>query len=154
MSARRKKAVGQSNKAKPFTLKLTDSERAELERRAGEMALGTFIKGVLFADGQARRARGARAPVKDHAALAEVLACMGRSGLAANMHALSDAASTGTLRWDDDAPAAIRKACDDIAVMRLLLMKALGFRIEAEIDALAEQSLLQAFARSVSDGED
>lgn len=121
--------LSKSDTTKPFTLKLTDIERAELTRRAGEMALGTYIKGMLFADGEQRRSRGARTPVKDHTALAEVLACLGRSGLADNMKALAEAAETGTLQWDDDAPVTIKQACDDIVVMRLLLMKALGFQI-------------------------
>jgi hypothetical protein len=35
-------------KTKPFAIRLTDDERAELNRRAGTMAIGTYIKSVLF----------------------------------------------------------------------------------------------------------
>lgn len=90
----------------PFPLRLSVNEREELQRRAGEMALGSYIKAVLFADGVKRRRRGARAPVKDHVALAQVLAALGSSGLVDNLERLSNAAETGVLQWDADAPAA------------------------------------------------
>ncbi|WP_051540872.1 hypothetical protein [Ahrensia sp. 13_GOM-1096m] len=123
-----------TSKTKPFAIRLSDAERVELERRAGEMALGTYIKTALFADGDDRRRRGARAPVKDHAALAQVLACLGQSCLGESMQQLSDAAKSGTLYIDDDVPKAIEQACEDIVVMRLLLMRALGFQMPDDAD--------------------
>lgn len=127
-----------------FTLRLTDAERAELERRAGELAVGSYIKAVLFAGGGERR-RGARRPVKDHAALAQVLACLGQSRLGESLDRLSRAAESGTLFIDDDVPVAIRRACEDIAVIRLLLMRSLGFRLPEE---MPRESLSQRFARA------
>lgn len=132
-------------KSKPFALRLTDEERKELERRAGELALGTYIKAVLFADGDKRSRRGARKPVKDHAPLAQVLACLGQSRLGESLNSLSNAAESGTLTVDDDLPIALKKACDDIVVMRLLLMRALGFQMP-DIDA--PESVSQSFTRA------
>ncbi|MBO6816375.1 MAG: hypothetical protein JJ891_16080 [Rhizobiaceae bacterium] len=134
-----------STKAKPFAIRLTDDERKELERRAGEMALGTYIKIALFAEGVKPRARGMRVPVKDHVRLAELLALLGSSRLSESMHKLSEAASTGTLYVDDDVPIAIKKACNDICVMRLMLMQSLGFRIDE--DQLKKESLTHTFTR-------
>ena len=128
-----------------FTLRLTDAERSELERRAGELAVGSYIKAVLFAGGGERR-RGARRPVKDHAALAQVLACLGQSRLGESLDRLSRAAESGTLFIDDDVLVAIKRACEDIAVIRLLLMRSLGFRLPEE---LPSESLSQSFARAV-----
>ncbi|EFO30630.1 conserved hypothetical protein [Roseibium sp. TrichSKD4] len=132
----------------PFPLRLTLGERKELERRAGEMALGAYIKAVLFADGVKHRRRGARAPVKDHVILAKVLACLGSSGLVESLERLSKAAESGVIQWDADAPAAVRKACEDIVLMRLLLMRALGFQVDE--DALSS-SLRQSFNQAACD---
>lgn len=132
-------------KTKPFALRLTDDERKELDRRAGELALGTYIKGILFQDISNRRQRGARKPVKDHAALAQVLACLGQSRLGESLNSLSQAAESGTLHVDDDVPVALKKACDDIVVMRLLLMRALSFQMP-EIDT--SESVSQSFTRA------
>lgn len=134
-----------TKQAKPFAIRLTDQERQELERRAGEMALGTYIKIALFAEGVKPRARGMRVPVKDHVRLAELLALLGSSRLSESMNGLYEAAKSGTLYVDDDVPVAIKKACDDICVMRLMLMQSLGFRIDA--DKLKQESLTQTFTR-------
>lgn len=138
-------AVRNKPQTQTFGIRLTDDERRELQRRAGEIAVGTYIKGILFADGAKRRSRAARTPIKDHQALAEVLACLGSSRIAETVQRLADAAESGLLEWDYDAPAAIKTACEDIAVMRLLLMKALGFQID--LDGLNE-SLSQSFTRA------
>lgn len=135
-------------KTRPFAIRLTEDERFELERRAGELALGTYIKGILFQDMAARRGRGARKPVKDHTALAQVLACLGSSRLPESLDRRSKAAESGVLEWDDDAPNTIKHACKDIAVMRLLLMKALGFRL---LDDLPTESTSQSFTRAAFD---
>ncbi|WP_054000186.1 hypothetical protein [Ahrensia marina] len=108
------------------------------------MALGTYIKAALFADHDDRRQRGARAPVKDHAALGRVLACLGQSRLGESMQQLSHASKSGTLYIDDDVPKAIEQACEDIMVMRLLLMRAVGFQMPD--DKELPQSVSDLFA--------
>lgn len=138
-------------KTRPFAIRLTEEERFELERRAGELALGAYIKGILFQDMATRRSRGARKPVKDHAALAQVLACLGSSRLPESLERLSHATETGVIEWDDDAPVAIKLACEDIAMMRLLLMRALGFQLP---DELPTESLSQTFTRAGHDDPD
>ena len=135
-----------TSKTTPFALRLTDNERRELSRRAGEMALGSYIRSVLFASGGgAKRHRGARSPVKDHVALAEVLACLGQSRMGESLEKLVDAAETGTLHFDPDAPAAIKRAAQDILAMRLLLMRALGFQVS---DEEFVESVSQSFTRA------
>lgn len=148
MSSRKK---SRPPKTKPFALRLTDDERAELERRAGELALGTYIKLALFAGDDKRKHRGARTPIKDHQLLGQLLACLGASSISESLDRLASAAETGTLVWDEEAPDAIQKACQDIVVMRLMLMKALGFQIDD--DDLAE-SLSQSFTRAAADTEE
>lgn len=138
-------------KTRPFAIRLTENERFELERRAGELALGTYIKGILFQDGAARRGRGARKPVKDHTALAQVLACLGSSRLPESLDRLSKAAESGVIEWDEDAPRSFKQACEDIAVMRLLLMRALGFQMP---DEPPTESVSQSFTRAAADDPD
>lgn len=136
---------------KPFALRLTDGERQELSRRAGEMALGSYIRSVLFtSNGGSKRHRGARSPVKDHVALAEVLACLGQSRLGESLEQLSDAAEAGMLNLDPDAPLAIKRAAQDILAMRLLLMRALGFQIS---DEEFVESVSQSFTRAARQEE-
>ncbi|MEM8750141.1 MAG: hypothetical protein AAGF28_07555 [Pseudomonadota bacterium] len=147
----RSRKQSSKSKTQTFGIRLTVDERAELQRRAGEIAVGSYIKAVLFADGAKRRVRGARSPVKDHRMLAEVLGCLGSSRLSESLSRLADAAESGVLQWNDDAPVAIRKACEDIICMRLLLMKALGFQVD--LDALSE-SLSQSFTRAAKHDPD
>ena len=139
----------QAEPTRAFAIRLTETERAELQRRAGELALGSYMKAVLFADGDKRRRRGARAPVKDHVKLAEVLACLGQSRISESLEQLAKAAESGTLYVDDSVPQAIKKACDDICVMRLMLMSALGFQLP-KTDNGTTESVSQSFTRAAS----
>jgi hypothetical protein len=140
------KTSSSSPKTTPFALRLTDSERRELSRRAGEMALGSYIRSVLFTESSGgKRHRGSRSPVKDHVALAEVLACLGQSRISESLERLSEAAETGMLDFDPDAPVAIKRAAQDILAMRLLLMRALGFQIS---DEEFVESVSQSFTRA------
>jgi len=62
---------------RPFSLRLSAKQRRDLEVRAGGMPLGEYIRSQLFASDAPRPpSRGPR-PVKDHKALAEVLARLG-----------------------------------------------------------------------------
>ena len=66
----------------PFSLRLNAEERQRLEVAAAGVPLGSYIKARLFdGDLSPRRTRG-QAPVKDHAALAQVLGMLGNMRLA------------------------------------------------------------------------
>jgi hypothetical protein len=91
-----------------------------------------------------------RTPVKDHQALAEVLACLGSSRIANNLNQLAKAANSGSLYFDQGTKAALNAACGDIRAMRQLLMQGLGMRLGDE--ASARQSPSQSFERVSFDG--
>lgn len=110
----------------PLSLRLSSEERASLERAAGGMPLGTHIKSILF-DGAAQRVHRP-SPVRDERTMAQILARLGGSGLAAHMNALVDAARSGSLACDDEIAALLRAACADIATMRSMLVAALGLK--------------------------
>lgn len=110
----------------PFSLRLTAQERAVLEQAAGEMSLGTYIRHKLF-DGDIRpRPPRRRYPVKDHAALGQVLGALGRSRLSSNLNQLAKAAHGGALPVTPELEEELREACAAIRRMRDDLMRALG----------------------------
>lgn len=110
----------------PFSLRLTFEERARLEGAANGVALGAYIRSVLFDQELPKvRRRGTR-PVADHAELARVLAVLGSTRLSSNMNQLAKAVNTGSLPVTPDTESELRAACADIAAMRKMLVKALG----------------------------
>lgn len=118
--------------SKPFTVRLSDTERSDLEHRAGAMPLGAYVKCVLFADGDKQEHRGPRAPVQDRAAMASLLAQIGASRTAEWLAMLVHAAESGSLAVDAETTAKLKQACHDILVVRLLLMQALGFQVDGD----------------------
>ena len=90
------------------------------------MALGEYIRSRLFGeDVSPRRTRG-KSPVKDHEALARVLAALGASRLPSNLNQLARAANTGSLPVTPDTETALTEACETITAMRAELLQALG----------------------------
>lgn len=130
----------------PFSLRLTFEERARLRQAAGDLPISAYIKSLLFADdAPVYRSRG-KTPVKDHKALAEVLACLGASRIASNLNQIARAANSGSFYFDRETKAQISAACGDVQVMRQLLMEALGMKLNGE--PVGQQSASQSFARA------
>jgi hypothetical protein len=120
--------------AKPFSIRLTDDEKRHLLTRAGTKPLGAYIRGLILADGlQATRAPARRAPtpVKDHEALARVLAALGQSRISNNLNQLAKAVNIGVLPAAPETEMEIAGACSAVVRMRRDLMRALGL-IEEE----------------------
>jgi len=133
----------------PFSLRLTCEERTWLEQQSAGMPMGAFIKSRLFGAGYKPRHRRGKAPVKDHKALAELLACLGASRLSNNLNQLAKSANSGTLYFDFETKRDITRASDDIRNMRLLLMRALGMRTDDKYKR--DESTSQSFARASLD---
>jgi hypothetical protein len=108
----------------PFSIRLTEEERQQLSKRAGARAIGSYVKGVLFGDGE-RRAAPARVTA-DRALLAKLLAVLGQSQVGPNLDALARAAASGSLLADPETTARLHGACDDVRLMHNALMRALG----------------------------
>lgn len=119
-----------AKKPPPFSLRLNAQERQKLEAAAAGMPLGSFIKAKLFdGDLSPRRTRG-RAPVKDHAALAQVLGMIGNMRLASNLNQLAKSANIGTLPLTPEVEEELATACAAVIAMRAELMRALGYAPE------------------------
>ena len=113
---------------KPISVRFTDEERAELERKAGDLTLSAYVRSRCVGDSApAHRTKGKR-PVKDEEALGRVLGALGRSQLSNNLNQLAKAVHSGTLGLQEDTEAALQKAAYDIAYIRMTLIKALGLQ--------------------------
>lgn len=114
-------------RAPPFSLRLTFEERARLEREAGDMPLGAYIRSRLFDEPASERPpRQRKRPVKDHQALGQLLGELGRSRIANNLNQLAKAANSGSLPLTPETENSLREACAGIRWMRIALMQALG----------------------------
>ena len=132
----------------PFSLRLTFEERAKLEIQAGALPLSAYIKSVVFADDAPTYRQRRKSAAADQKMLAEVLACLGSSRLPNNLNQLAKAANQGALYCDDDTTRELRRACDDVRAMRLLLMEALGLHVDDQ--QRKPETTSQSFARVAS----
>lgn len=149
-TARNERAPRTPKRPPPFSLRLNADERRQLEEDAGRSSMSSYIKSCLFdPDHLTRPARGL-APVKDHEALAQVLALLGSSRLAEHLGELADQARHGVLPLDGETETRLRRACDDIQIMRRFLLAGLGIR-EPNAETNVCESCASAFTRAVAD---
>lgn len=108
-----------SSRPAPFSLRLTESEKAKLVHRAKGKPLGAFIKAQLF--------EGKNATITKSDA-ATVLAILGSSDLTRNMACIAKSAEIGALPVTDELSEQLKQACTDIRTMRFALLRKLGVR--------------------------
>ncbi len=110
----------------PVSLRMSFEEKARLDRDAAGMSLAAYIRWRLFdPDNPPPKTRG-KFPVKDHEALARLLALLGQSRLANNLNQLARSANSGSLPLTPDTEAALSAAAAEIADMRRMLIDALN----------------------------
>lgn len=112
----------------PFSLRFTFEEKAKLLEEAGDMSLASYVKSRLFDNFRPAPKRRSKKPVEDHAALAQVLALLGKSHIANNINQLAKAANTGSLPVNIETERALNDAAKDIARMRKMLIEALDLQ--------------------------
>jgi len=113
----------------PFSVRLTEQERAWLQGQAGGRPLGAYIKEKALSDApvlQKSRRKGS----SDYAALGQALGGLGQSRLASNMNQIAKAANMGSLPVTPDLIQELHEACAEIRVMRMTLIAALGIKPE------------------------
>lgn len=113
-------------KSIPVTLRLTETERQQLEDMAAGMTLSAYIRACLFAQEEKRRKRRPRSVVEDKKAAAEALALLGQSRIANNLNQLAYQANIGALIIEETERAKIEEAYRYILSLRALLVAALG----------------------------
>lgn len=92
-----------------------------LEKRAGGVPLGTFIRSTLFNGGGKVHADSQRR-------LAQILAKLGGSGIATNLNEINHLARLGALSLTPEIEAEIHQATADITEIKSLLMQALRIK--------------------------
>lgn len=118
------------NRSAPFSLRLSEEERARLEREAGSKPLGAYIRGKLL-----DRSNGSGL---DYTALGQILGLLGKSDQASALCTLAVAAEAGRVMMGSDDCAALHEACSEVREIRLLLVKALGLRPPSSAKAMED----------------
>ena len=112
----------------PFSMRLTEDERQQLEKQAGSMPLASYVKSVVFADEAPKYRKTRKPPVAEQLLLAQVLARLGQSRTANNLNQLAKHLNQGTLVMDDQLEKDLAQALLDIGWMRQTLVEALGLK--------------------------
>lgn len=128
-AAKRQRRAGQPARQQ-FSIRLSDDERAVLEREAGKLSLGAHMRRKLLgARVSARRGkepRRRRVPKVDHAALGKALALLGRSELSRRLDELAMAAMMGALPVTPELVQELHAVCAHIRAIRAAVMEALN----------------------------
>ena len=114
----------------PLSLRVTDEERAFLEKAAGSRSVNAYIREKVFGDAASPR-RIYRKPRPDEAAISQALGQLGQSRLSSNLNQIAKAANLGTLPVTTELSAELAAACSDIRAMRSALIEALGLKDQA-----------------------
>lgn len=115
----------------PFSIRLTEAERARLASEAAGAPLGSYIKAKALG-GPPLRSRRCRLTIQDRASLSQVLALLGRSHVASNLNQLARLAHIGALPLDSETVAGINEAILFVRELRGLLLTALGLKPDGQ----------------------
>lgn len=121
------KPVKVNKYAPPFSVRLTLAERARLDKDAGQLPIGEYVRMQLF-DNPDIRQRVYRRPVQDAKILGEVLAALGNSRMAGNLYQIVRAVHAGELAVTPDQQKDLEEALVNVREMRQWLMAALGMK--------------------------
>lgn len=125
----------------PFSLRLSEAERAHLTAQANGAPLAAYVKAKLFENASLPRKTRAGRTIQDRQAFAQALALLGKSDLAKNVASLARAAEIGALPVDPDTEAKLLIVCDHVRHIRAMLMVGLGLssqQVHPPADALGD----------------
>jgi hypothetical protein len=122
-------AVSPRKRPPPFSLRLSEAERARLVEEAAGVPLGAYIKAKVLG-GAPLRTRRTGLAIQDRAALGQVLGLLGQSRLSSNLNQLAYAANIGTLDISPETEGELLAALQDVRELRRLLLLALGLKPE------------------------
>jgi hypothetical protein len=112
--------------ASPFSLRLSEEERALLRQRAGKRSLGDYIRSQLF--GRIARQSKRRTPRDMDIEYAKAVAALGRSEMARNLSMMAEAARIGALPVTPDLVATIEATCAKVHFACDALIASLGVK--------------------------
>lgn len=105
----------------PLSLRLSDDERERLAKQAGGLALGAYIKSVVFDDEAPKYRKRKTTPSAEKQLSAEVLARLSETRTANNLNQIAKHLNQGTLVVDDELEAGLKQAVAEVAWMRTTL---------------------------------
>lgn len=114
----------------PFSIRLSDADRTRLAMEAAGAPLGAYIKAKVLGDSAPLRKRRSSLAVADKAAIAQVLALLGKSRLSSNLNQLAYAVNIGSLPVTPETEAELFAAVSEVRDLRRLLLLALGLKPE------------------------
>ena len=106
----------------PFSIRLTEEEKARLQQEAAGMMLGTYIKLKLLHTGPLKPA----AAVVERKMLAQALALLGQSRIPNNLNQLAHLGNVGALPLTPEILVELDEARAHVREIKLLLMAAVG----------------------------
>jgi hypothetical protein len=112
---------------KTFTMRLNAEQREKLKAAANGTPLGTYVRSVLFGNGGSMKPSKVKS-LTDAEALAHALALLGQSRVQNNLDHAAKALKTGTHPVTPELCTDLTEACQHVAEIRLMLIKALGMR--------------------------
>ena len=108
-------------KTNPLSIRLSFQERKQLETMAGKTPLSIYVRNRLFSKSQ-------QVTNEDQKHLAQILAKLGQSNMAAHLRELTQQARSGSLALTPEIIAKLDQACKDILEIKSILMKALRIK--------------------------
>jgi len=115
----------------PFSLRLSEAERARLTAEAKGAPLGAYIKAKVLGSPLPSGLRRSGLTIEDRKAFAQALALLGQSRLSSNLNQLARAVNLGVLPVTPETDEDLRAACRAVVEIRGLLMTALGTKAGA-----------------------
>lgn len=115
------------SKTRPVSVRLTEQERALLERVAAKQSLSSFMREcALTQAGQAPKPRKEQQrPTEQKVQLAQILALLGASDIFRSMSTFAKLSEQGALPLSEETELQIQNACSNIKQIKTLLMRAL-----------------------------
>lgn len=115
----------------PFSIRLNQKERDELQNLAGGLPLGRFIKDAIFNQG-ARPVASRKPSIVDQKLFAQLLGVIGQSRIASNINQLARAANCGSLPVNQEVIEGLNEAVEAVRWMRDTLIKAIGLKPQCQ----------------------
>ena len=109
---------------KPVSIRLSEAERAWLEREAGELSLSAFIRQRVFGAPRGLKDRA----ISDPEALGKALHLLAQAEIGKSLRLIAEAVAHGTLSLDAAVQEELVAACAAVQDTRRLLVVALGVR--------------------------
>jgi hypothetical protein len=117
-----------SKRLAPFSIRLSEADRARLAIEAAGAPLGAYIKSKVLGEISEGHKRRKGLTIKDREALAQALALLGRSELFRSLQAMAHVAEIGALALTPETEAELLSTLRLVAEIRTAILEALGHR--------------------------